>query len=114
MTPQERQLAVYGAAVIITVVVIVVLKNAVKEFRKNLAEASPERDASQLAVRFFQAIDGFGTDEAAIFQLARESRGIFSKVAANYKARYGQALDQALAEDLNAAELQQFYSILKS
>lgn len=104
----------YGAAVIITVVVIVVLKKAARELRRNLAEANPERDVSQLAVRFFQAMDGAGTDEEAIFQLARESRGLFTEVARNYKARYGQALDQALAEDLNASELQQFYSILKS
>lgn len=118
MSALEKRILLWAMVFLAALVLGMVAKKGVQQFRKGLAEKNPERDTSQLAVRYKEAFNpyfwGVGTDVQALFQLAQESRGIFNEVSRNYKNRYGTALDEDLSDDLNSDDLATFYQILKS
>lgn len=83
-----------------------------KKYQANRQDGKANEDATQLALRLYQAMDGMGTDETAIFQTLAEIQD-WQAVSDAYRSKYGTSLINDLQNELNGDDFKRAMDIVK-
>ncbi|MEH0157370.1 hypothetical protein V6R21_24875 [Limibacter armeniacum] len=87
----------------------------INEVSKQVGSGTREGMAVELAMRMYAAISGWGTDEEALYEAAKQMRLYqipFSEVASYYNKLYQEHLISDLQGDLSASQMVKFNQIL--
>lgn len=88
-------------------------KRKVEKLIEEIRTDPKKSEYAEQARRLYSAIDGAGTDEKAIYQVALEITN-YPAVQIMYKALFNVELEDDLLGDLRSSEYQKFQRIIKS